>query len=178
MIIQLTVKGNMKLEEDLSNSNNPGPRPDHLILECGTSLAEREHREEGDSESAKRDPSSFASIPSLRASVANDVVTSQRQYTTFSSPFERIHDPVALESRRFLEVPLVYADQTASNRPLQSVENYIQKTCLPLYGNTHTNTSITGSQCTAFVAEARQIVAEETNAKVTGKASLDVVLFA
>jgi selenocysteine lyase/cysteine desulfurase/tRNA(Ile)-lysidine synthase TilS/MesJ len=31
---------------------------------------------------------------------------------------------------------------------------------------------------TAFVAEARQIVAEETNAKITGKASLDVVLFA
>jgi len=30
---------------------------------------------------------------------------------------------------------------------------------------------------TAFVAEARQIVAEETNAKITGKASLDVVLF-
>jgi selenocysteine lyase/cysteine desulfurase len=53
----------------------------------------------------------------------------------------------------------------------------MEKVCLPIYGNTHTNTSITGSQTTAFVAEARQIVAEETNAKITGKASLDVVLF-
>jgi selenocysteine lyase/cysteine desulfurase len=47
-----------------------------------------------------------------------------------------------------------------------------------LYGNTHTNTSITGSQSTAFVAEARQLVAEAVNAKTTGKASLDLVLFA
>jgi hypothetical protein len=31
---------------------------------------------------------------------------------------------------------------------------------------------------TAFVAEARQIIAEATNAKITGKASTDVVLFA
>jgi len=47
-----------------------------------------------------------------------------------------------------------------------------------LYGNTHTNTSISGSQSTAFVAEARQIIAEECGAKITGKASRDVVLFA
>jgi len=37
---------------------------------------------------------------------------------------------------------------------------------------------VTGSQSTAFVAEARQIVAEGVNAKITGKASLDVILFA
>ena len=168
----------MTLEGGRTDKNNSGTRPDNLILECGTSLAEREHRHEGDSESAKRNLGSFDSIASLRASVANDVVTTQRQYTTFSSPFESVRDSTASETRKFLEVPLVYTDQTASNRPLQSVEDYIQKTCLPLYGNTHTNTSITGSQSTAFVAEARQIVAEETNAKVTGKASLDVVLFA
>ena len=47
-----------------------------------------------------------------------------------------------------------------------------------MYGNTHTNTSVTGSQSTAFVAEARQIVAEGVNAKISGKAALDVVLFA
>ncbi|GAX28402.1 hypothetical protein FisN_4Hh408 [Fistulifera solaris] len=164
----------MKIEEDCVN--NQSTETDNLILECGTSFAEREHRAE--SESGKNDRSSFESIEELRAHVANDVVTSQQRYTTFASPFEVVRDPAAPESRRFLEVPLVYADQTASNRPLQSIENYIQQTCLPLYGNTHTNTSITGSQSTAFVAEARQIVAEETNAKVTGKASLDVVLFA
>jgi selenocysteine lyase/cysteine desulfurase len=73
---------------------------------------------------------------------------------------------------------MVYCDQTASNRPLNSIEQYLKMTCFPLYGNTHTNTSITGAQSTAFVAEARQIVAEATNAKITGKASTDIVLFA
>ncbi len=34
-----------------------------------------------------------------------------------------------------------------------------------------------GYQSTSYVAEARQIVAESVNAKVTGKASTDVVLF-
>jgi hypothetical protein len=81
-------------------------------------------------------------------------------------------------SIQFLRVPLIYCDHTASNRPISSIEQYIQQTCLPFYGNTHTNITITGSQSTAFVAEARQIVAEETNAKITGKAALDVVLFA
>jgi len=83
---------------------------------------------------------------------------------TFISPFSS-------------NLPLVYCDQTASNRACTSIERYMEQVCLPLYGNTHTNTSITGSQSTAFVAEARQIVAEETNAKISGKASLDVVLF-
>ena len=82
------------------------------------------------------------------------------------------------KSSRYYQVPLIYCDQTASNRAVKSIENYIQNVCLPLYGNTHTNTSLTGSQSTAFVAEARQCIAEQTNAKVTGKASLDVVLFA
>jgi hypothetical protein len=53
----------------------------------------------------------------------------------------------------------------------------MEDVCLPFYGNTHTNTSITGSQSTAFVLEADKS-AEETNSKITGKASLDVVLFA
>jgi selenocysteine lyase/cysteine desulfurase len=96
---------------------------------------------------------------------------------TFTSPFEVPSSSAKKGGNKFLTVPLVYCDQTASNRPIRSVEKYMEKTCLPLYGNTHTNTSITGSQSTAFVAEARQIVAESTNAKITGKASLDVVLF-
>lgn len=168
----------MTLEQDLIDSKDHNSRPGNLILECGSSLVEYEHREEGFNESAVGDQSYFKTIASLRASIANDIVTTQDEYSTFSSPFEIPRDAATGEDRRFWEVPLVYTDHTASNRPLQSIEHYIQKTCLPLYGNTHTNTSITGSQSTAFVAEARQIVAEETNAKVTGKASLDCVIFA
>jgi hypothetical protein len=89
----------------------------------------------------------------------------------FNSPLEwRAGSP--------LKVPLVYCDFTASSRPLRSIEEYLHRTCLPFYGNTHTNTSITGSQSSAFVSEARQIIAEACNAKITGKASQDVVFFA
>jgi selenocysteine lyase/cysteine desulfurase len=115
----------------------------------------------------------------------SDSSSSTAVVTTFVSPF-KVPPGAAMSSlsssqdttTKFLQVPMVYCDQTASNRPLKSIEHYLQKTCFPLYGNTHTNTSITGAQSTAFVAEARQIVAEATNAKITGKASADIVLFA
>ena len=142
-------------------------------LENASSLAEAEH--DGELAPAKvlpeissnKEESVTDALETLRESIATDVLASKDQ---FASPFQ-------LDNKN-VQVPLVYCDQTASNRTLQSVEDYIQEKCLPLYGNTHTNTSITGAQSTAFVAEARQIVAEETNARITGKASLDVVLFA
>jgi hypothetical protein len=143
-------------------------------LECGASLAEREHCAADDGAPPPRSLASremvngtISSVSGLRSALASDTLMSRgsKHIQTFVSPYE-------------MEVPLVYCDQTASNRPVKSIETYMQETCLPLYGNTHTNTSITGSQSTAFVAEARQIVAESTNAKITGKASLDVVLFA
>lgn len=159
-------------------------------MECGTSLAEREHLADDDvvdrtalaTSSPPPSSSPAEAVRLLRDSIALDVVTTRSG--TFVSPFDV---PASSESkdsstsssggRRKKETPLVYCDQTASNRALKSIEAYISDVCLPLYGNTHTNTSVTGSQSTAFVAEARQIVAEGTNSKVTGKASLDVVLF-
>ena len=55
--------------------------------------------------------------------------------------------------------------------------NYIAQEVIPLYGNTHTTTSITGKQSTSFRHESRQIIAESVNAKISGKAAVDVVLF-
>jgi len=73
--------------------------------------------------------------------------------------------------------PLVYADWTASARSLAQIEDYLRSEVMPLYGNTHTTTSVTGHQSTCFRHEARQIVAQAVNAKITGKAAEDVVIF-
>lgn len=75
------------------------------------------------------------------------------------------------------KIPFVYCDHTASNRALHSIEEYIHRNVLPLYANVHTTTSTSGSQCTALVSESRTIIAEACNARITGKASRDVVLF-
>ena len=53
---------------------------------------------------------------------------------------------------------MIYCDFTASGKPLQFIEDYIQKQVLPFYGNTHTTTSITGRQSTFFRHEARELI--------------------
>ncbi len=77
----------------------------------------------------------------------------------------------------FGDKPIVYADWTASGRSINKIENYLLNEVLPSYGNTHTTTSNTGHQSTCYRHEARQIIAESVNAKVTGKAAVDVVIF-
>ena len=62
--------------------------------------------------------------------------------------------------------PLVYSDWTATGRAVSCIERYLYTDVLPLFGNTHTTTSITGAQTTCFRHEARQIIAEAVNAKV------------
>lgn len=148
------------------------------FLETGNSLAEREHQQGFEGQEHVKSSETLTSIAALQSAIADDILTDGVKFSTFVSPFESPEGALNPSGGRYLEVPLVYCDQTASSRAVKSIEKYIEKVCLPWYGNTHTNTSVTGSQSTAFVAEARQIVAEETNAKITGKASLDVVLFA
>lgn len=73
--------------------------------------------------------------------------------------------------------PCVYLDYTASGRVLRSLESYLVDQVMPLYGNTHTTSSHTGHQSTCYRHEARQIIAEATNAKITGRAAVDTVIF-
>ncbi len=58
----------------------------------------------------------------------------------------------------FGDRPVVYADYTASGRALSFIEDYIRDTVLPLYANTHTESSGTGLQTTRFREEARSII--------------------
>lgn len=53
---------------------------------------------------------------------------------------------------------VTYADYTASGRSLGFIEDFIRETVLPLYANTHTETSGTGLQTTHFREEARRLI--------------------
>ncbi len=53
---------------------------------------------------------------------------------------------------------VTYADYTASGRSLTFIEDYIREAVMPLYANTHTESSGTGLQTTRFREEARDTV--------------------
>jgi selenocysteine lyase/cysteine desulfurase len=55
---------------------------------------------------------------------------------------------------------VTYADYTASGRSLSFLEDFIRDAVLPLYANTHTESSGTGLQTTRFREEARRLVLE------------------
>jgi selenocysteine lyase/cysteine desulfurase len=59
---------------------------------------------------------------------------------------------------------VTYADYTASGRSLSFVEDYIRDAVLPLYGNTHTESSGTGLQTTRFREDARAIIRDAVGA--------------
>ena len=64
----------------------------------------------------------------------------------------------------FGQRPLIYADYTASGRALEFIEDTIRHRVLPWYANTHTETSATGRQTTAFREQARAAVRKSVNA--------------
>ncbi len=51
---------------------------------------------------------------------------------------------------------VTYADYTASGRALSFIEDYLRDAVLPLYANTHTESSGTGLQTSRFREEARR----------------------
>jgi selenocysteine lyase/cysteine desulfurase len=59
---------------------------------------------------------------------------------------------------------VTYADYTASGRALTFVEDWIREAVLPLYANTHTESSGTGLQTTRFREDARAIIRDAVGA--------------
>lgn len=149
--------------EEVDQQQNRPPSPQHV----GSSFAFSKSVFE-----VKGAPQQQLAPEALRELLCSDIIGDR---TTYSSPN---FDPTATgTSSTSGVVPLIYCDHTATHRALHSIETFVAEHCLPTLGNTHTLTSYTGCQSTSYVAEARQIVAESVNAKITGKAATDVVLF-
>ncbi len=70
----------------------------------------------------------------------------RHRFPTFVSPYERPMGGKGVgggassssTSNRGMSIPLVYCDQTASQRPVKSIEDYLRRISMPCHANTHT----------------------------------------
>ncbi|MDO6433652.1 aminotransferase class V-fold PLP-dependent enzyme [Flavitalea sp. BT771] len=84
----------------------------------------------------------------------------------YFSPFRRnIIGCEQLFESPFGQKRILYADWTASGRAYGPIETSLQNEILPFFGNTHTETSITGRMMSSAYGQAKAIVREHVNAK-------------
>ncbi|KAL8616796.1 hypothetical protein ACOMHN_017833 [Nucella lapillus] len=94
-------------------------------------------------------------------------VTSELHHADDDSLFEYVANSVVgkdfVFNGPFGQRQVLYLDYIASGKPLTFIEEYISKEVLPTYANTHTTTSTTARQTTAFRNEARAVIHRTTN---------------
>ena len=77
---------------------------------------------------------------------SNNVDCNKYNLPTFISPYEQPklkqksqqQKKSSKQKYKGMAIPLVYCDQTASQRPVHSIERYLQEVSMPCYANTHT----------------------------------------
>lgn len=95
--------------------------------------------------------------------------------SNLTSYFSRFREKVVGYDERFLtpfgEQPLIYADWTASGRMYGPIEELLSQEIAPFVGNTHTETTVTGSAMTIAYHKAKEIIKAHC-----GAAEKDVVI--
>ena len=62
------------------------------------------------------------------------------------------------------EKRIIYADWTASGRLYRPIEEYVSNVLGPFVGNTHTETTVTGTRMTAAYHQAQQVIKRHVHA--------------
>jgi selenocysteine lyase/cysteine desulfurase len=102
-----------------------------------------------------------------------EVMTRESALEQYFSRFrEQIIGQNQLFRSPFGQKKIIYADWTASGRAYQPIEEKLQQEIMPFIGNTHTDTTITGTLMSAAYEQAKQIIKRHVGANDN-----DVLLF-